>query len=315
MSIYTKLSILHAAPVMDTLLFLCWSEQHDVEQTMNIADETIEVAGMRTHYLRAGTGSPLLLLHGLGDSAQDWHWVMPALVQRYRVYAPDLPGSGTSAKPPADYSPRFYARFVHDFLDAVGVADAAIAGHSFGGLTAICFALAAPARVRALVLVDSAGLGREVNIGLRLVSAPAYGDVTALWAQTPPGNIQRMLARTALQFARPGRVPRAWLADQYRLAQQPGFLPATLRELRAQVNLAGQRNVVLDQLPRLTMPTLLIWGDRDQVVPVHHAHAALAQLQGGQLTVIPDCGHVPHVEQPKRFANVLRTFLDEQVQG
>ncbi len=297
------------------MLFLCWSGQHEVEQTMTITDETIDVAGIRTHYLRAGTGSPLVLLHGLGDSAQDWQWVMPSLAERYRVYAPDLPGSGASAKPSADYSPRFYARFIHNFLDALGVADAVVAGHSFGGLAAICFALAAPTRVRALVLANSAGLGQEVNIGLRLVSTPGYGDLTTLWAQTPPGNIQRVWARTALLFARPWRAPRAWLADQYRLVQQPGFLGATLRELRAQINFGGQLNVVLDELPRLSVPTLLIWGDRDQVVPVHHAQAALAQVQRGQLVVIPDCGHLPHVEQPKRFADVFHTFLDEQVRG
>ena len=274
--------------------------------------QTINVAGLRTHYLVAGAGPPLVLLHGIGESGADWQWVMPALARRYRVYAPDLPGHGESAKPVVDYSATLYARFISDFLDALDAPSAVIAGHSLAGLASVLVALTTPARIRALVLVGSAGLGREVTIMLRLVATPGYGDPGVLWSATPFGAAQRNLVRLPLLFANPNRAPLAWLAEQSRLAQEPGFLRATLVELRSQVNLLGQRWVVLDRLHQLSMPTLLIWGEYDQVVPLDQARAAHAQLQRGQLFVIPDSGHLPHVEQPDQFVTALSSFLEEQ---
>lgn len=119
-----------------------------------------EVEGVPTRYLRAGTmGPPLVLLHGVGDNAFDWSWVMPALGRHHRVYAPDLPGSGGSANPLDDYSPAFFTRFVGAFLDAVEVERTAVVGSSLGGLVGLRLALAEPQRVVALGLISSAGLG------------------------------------------------------------------------------------------------------------------------------------------------------------
>ncbi len=277
--------------------------------------QIIDVAGLRTQYLVAGAGPPLVLLHGIGDSAADWQWVMPGLAQHHRVYALDLPGHGGSAAPDVDYSATLYAHFTTRFLDALGVNDAVLVGHSLGGLAALCVALALPERVRALVLVDSAGLGREVNIALRLVTTPGYGDLAMMWVATPLGSVQRVLSRLPLLFANPARAPLAWLQAQYRLGQQPGFRWATLAELRSQVDLAGQRRIMVEQLRQLAMPTLLIWGEYDQVVPVEQARAALAHLQHGQLSVIPDSGHLPQIEQSQRFVAALSNFLNEGDQG
>jgi pimeloyl-ACP methyl ester carboxylesterase len=101
-----------------------------------VREEKIEVEGLTTRYLTAGKGLPLMLLHGMGDAAADWQWVMPALAHTHLVYAPDLPGSGGSSKPSAEqrYSPAFFERFVGAFLDAVGVDRAAVVGNSLGGL-------------------------------------------------------------------------------------------------------------------------------------------------------------------------------------
>src|SRR5215213_7336405 len=125
--------------------------------------QTVEVDGLSIRYLNVGAGQPLVLLHGAGDNALDWQWVMPALAATYRVYAPDLPGSPDSARPAADYSPAFFERFVAGFLDASGIERVAVAGNSLGGLIALRLALSEPERAGALVLVDSAGLGRAVN--------------------------------------------------------------------------------------------------------------------------------------------------------
>lgn len=276
-----------------------------------VEERRIVVAGLSTRYLAAGDGPPLVLLHGDGDSAVSWRWVLPHLARTHRVYAPDLPGFGDSAKPPADYSPAFFASFVAAFLDTLGHARAVVAGNSLGGLVALRLALGDPARVTALGLVNSAGLGRAVNPGLLPLILPGGGELAIAWSKTPLGAEQRAWWRATLLFARPERVPAAWLAEQDRLARLPGFLEATVVSLRAVFDLGGQREVLLEQLPRLPMRTLVVWGRDDLVFPEGQARAAVERLQQGSLALIPDCGHLPHVERPDLFAAALGRFLDE----
>src|SRR3712207_6269478 len=184
---------------------------------MNLAAEqhNIEVAGLPTRYLIAGTGTPLVLLHGAGDNALDWRWVMPDLAATHRVYAPDLPGSPDSARPNADYSPAFFERFVAAFVDALDIGRATFVGNSLGGLVALRLALSEPARVTALVLVDSAGLGRAVNPAFTTINVFGPFEAAIPFWNTPVGAYQRAWGRTALLFAYPpGTVPREWLAEQ-----------------------------------------------------------------------------------------------------
>ena len=279
---------------------------------MVVEEQKIEVDGLPTRYLTAGTGPPLVLLHGAGDNALDWRWVMPALAATHRVYAPDLPGSPDSARPAADYSPGFFERFVAGFLDALDIERAAMVGNSLGGLVALRLALSAPARVTALVLVDSAGLGRAVNPVFTSVNVPGLSEAAMPLWRTPIGAYQRAWGRAALLFARPGSVPREWLAEQRRLALSPGYLEAHLTALRAQVSPGGQREVLVDQLSLLKVPTLVVWGARDRVFPESQARDAAARLHEGSLAVIPDCGHMPHVECPDLFVAALDEFFGER---
>jgi pimeloyl-ACP methyl ester carboxylesterase len=275
-----------------------------------VEERKVEVDGLPIRYLEAGMGPPLVLLHGAGDNALDWRWVMPALADTHRVYAPDLPGSPDSARPTADYSPAFFERFVAGFLDALGITRAAMVGNSLGGLIALRLALSEPARVMALVLVDSAGLGRTVNPAFTSVNLPGLGVAAMPLWRTRVGAYQRAWGRTALLFAHPpGSVPPEWLAEQWRLARSPGYLEAHLGALRAQVGPAGQREVLVDRLPSLKVPTLVVWGARDRVFPESQARDAVARLQEGSLALIPDCGHMPHVECPDRFLAALSGFL------
>jgi pimeloyl-ACP methyl ester carboxylesterase len=279
-----------------------------------VEEHNIEVAGLPTRYLTAGTGPPLVLLHGAGDNALDWRWVLPALARTHRVYAPDLPGSPDSARPAVDYSPAFFERFVAGFLDALGVERAAVVGNSLGGLVALRLALSEPARVTALVLVDSAGLGRAVNPAFTSVNVFGPFEAAIPFWRTPVGARQRAWGRTALLFAHtPGSVPGEWLAEQCRLALSPGYLEAHLTVLRALVGPFGQREVLVDRLLSLKMPTLVVWGARDRVFPESQARDAVARLQEGSLALIPDCGHMPHVECPDRFLGALEGFLLKRV--
>jgi pimeloyl-ACP methyl ester carboxylesterase len=276
--------------------------------------QNVECDGLSIRYLAAGEGSPLVLLHGAGDNSLDWRWVLPALARKHRVYAPDLPGSPDSARPAADYSPAFFERFAVDFLDALGIGRATFVGNSLGGLVALRLALSEPTRVTALVLADSAGLGSAVHPAFTSVNVPLLGEAAIPFWRTSVGAYQRAWGRTALLFAHPpGSVPREWLAEQCRLARSPGYLEAHLTVLRALVDPGGQREVLVDRLPLLEIPTLVVWGARDRVFPESQAKDAAARLRRGSLAVIPDCGHMPHVECPDRFLGALDGFLLKQV--
>ncbi len=280
---------------------------------MATVEQSVAVDGLPIHYLSAGEGPPLVLLHGAGDDALDWRWVLPALARTHRGYAPDPPGSDDSAKPVAAYSPAFFERFVASFADALGLGRATFVGNSLGGLIALRLALSEPARLSSLVLVDSAGLGRAVNPAFTSVNVPGLSEaMIPLW-RTPIGAYQRAWGRAALLFARPGRVPRQWLAEQRRLALSPGYLEAYLALLRSQIGPGGQREVLVDELSRLRMPTHVVWGARDRVFPESQAREAAACLKDGSLGVIPDCGHLPHVEYPGRFVAELERFLGGQI--
>ncbi len=279
---------------------------------IEVEERRINVGGLTTRYFRAGNdGLPLVLLHGDSASALDWSWVLPTLGATHRVYAPDFPGFGESAKPSLEYSPEFLRQFLVDFIDALGIERAVLVGNSLGGLVCLRFALSRPEQVAALVLVDSSGLGYSVTPALSQLTLPLYGEAAISWCQTPLGAKQRSWLRTSLLFAHPSQVPDVWLAEQERMAQMPGFLQATVSSLRAQVNVFGQRQVLLDSLGQLQMPTLVVWGTDDLVFPKEQAQDAVSRLQQGYLAFIPDCGHLPHIERPELFSAELSKFLNE----
>lgn len=284
-----------------------------------IAQPSLTVAGSQmtllTEYLTAGEGPPLLLLHGVGDSAYSWEWVIPSLARTHRIYAPSLPGFGGSAKPKIEYSPEFYTTFVTAFLDTLGLEQVSLVGNSLGGLVGIRLALAAPSRVKALVLVDSAGLGRGLNPLMRLQTLPGTAKFLAPLGKTSIGAKIWAWAFCGLTLAKPNRVKRDWFERLSQMAQDPGYLEATVSALRNVGTLTGQHDheIMLDKLSRLTIPTLLIWGEQDRVLPVHHAKAAISRLPQGRLEILSDCGHIPQIEQPERLEAALSKFFNEIV--
>jgi pimeloyl-ACP methyl ester carboxylesterase len=282
---------------------------------MNIQSRMVKVGDLWTRYLSAGPesgpgqGISLVLLHGGGESALAWRWVLPQLAERYRVLAPDLPGSGESDLLEARYSAGLFGRFVADFLDTLHVTRAVVVGHSLGGLAALQFALEAEERVRALALVASAGLGQEVNPIVKFLTLPGIGDWSTLWAITPLGQLQRLGWRAWGCFAHPAEVPAGWYADQFWMGLRPGLLWDQLTVSRSLIDGQGQREIVRDRLSDLRVPTLILWGNSDPIIPVAHARESVRRLRHGRLTIIPDCGHMPQVERPGLFLEALDQFM------
>ena len=280
-----------------------------------LQERWLQVGELRIRFLESGreTGAQpaLVLLHGHGESADTWHQVLPALARTRRVIAPDLPGAGASTKPAAyAIAPAFYQDFLSGFLDALGLERVALIGSSHGGLIALRTALAQPQRVSALGLVGSAGLGRYALPALVGLTLPGSGEAAVAWWSTPPGAAQWVTLFASLAFADPLRVPSAWYANLYRLARTPGHLQgAVLACLRGQLGLEGQREVLLDRLPSLEMPVLILWGREDRILPAWQGEQAARHLRNGRLAVLPQCGHLPHVERPQRFLDICSRFL------
>ncbi len=278
-----------------------------------VHDRRIVVDGTTTQYLEAGTGSPLLLLHGHEQSATSWRWVIPALARTHRVLALSLPGTGESDPAVGTHAPgNDMTPFLAAFLDALGVQPPLdVVGHSAGGAIALRLALADPARIRTLTLVDSAGLGQAVHPLLALDTLPGIGELAIMISRIPGGAVARTGMSTAMLFAQPWRAPAEFIAEQHALGQRPGQLETSTAMARALFGPDGQRQILLEHLPDLTTPTLVVWGGCDYVLPAHQAQTAVDLLPHGRLALFPDCGHLPHVEQPERFAAVLGAWLAE----
>ncbi|MCU0494778.1 MAG: alpha/beta fold hydrolase [Chloroflexaceae bacterium] len=286
-------------------------EVHDRAIRESEVGLVVEGQVLSLFYRVAGAGPPLLLLHGLGDSAQAWEWVLPELARSHTVYALDLPGFGMSNRPEVPYSPDFLTTVVAAFLDALQITHVGLIGNSLGGLLALQLALAEPTRVSAIVLIDSAGLGQSVALPLRLLTLPGVGELVIAWNRTAPGAWQWAFGQGLQLFSMPWRVPWPWLSQLYCMARSPGYLEATVATARGAMTLFGQRPeaILREQLPSIHVPTLVIWGEYDRVLPLRHAHESVARLPQGQLAIIPGAGHLPHVECPAAVAAEIKRFL------
>jgi pimeloyl-ACP methyl ester carboxylesterase len=270
------------------------------------------VHGHCRSYVVAGSGPAVLLIHGIGDSSETWRDVVPLLAASHTIIAPDLLGHGRSDKPRADYSLGGFANGMRDLLVLLGVESATVVGHSLGGGVALQFAYQYPQMCDRLVLVASGGLGAEVTPLLRLAAAPGAGLAIAATARAP---VRRPLMAVLTAAARCGLLCKDDVAELSRTWAGLGdrsTRTAFLRTLRSVVDIRGQAVTSRDRL-YLTeaIPMLLVWGDRDPVVPVSHARAAIGDLPGCRLEVLPGAGHLPHQSDPARFVSVVDDFLRE----
>jgi pimeloyl-ACP methyl ester carboxylesterase len=277
----------------------------------NMELQTLSIHGHRLGVYVAGDGPVVLLVHGMAGSSATWRHVVAALAERFTVVAPDLIGHGVSGKPRrGEYSLAAHANVLRDVLHFLGHERATFVGQSLGGGVAMQLAYQFPERCERLVLVGSGGLGREVNLLLRALTFPGVEYVFPLVCapvMRDVGNHVASWLRGAGLRAAPV-VEEIWRS--YSSLAEADTRRAFFRTLHGVIDLGGQAVTATDRLYLASqVPTLIVWGAQDPLIPVSHAVAAHEAMPGSRLAIFENVGHFPHCEDPDRFVRVLIDFI------
>jgi 4,5:9,10-diseco-3-hydroxy-5,9,17-trioxoandrosta-1(10),2-diene-4-oate hydrolase len=261
--------------------------------TNNIHSKSIKVGSLNIRYFAGGQGEPLIIIHGGGDGARAWLRNAEELSRHYSVYIPDLPGFGHSQSASDKFHLLEYVSFIEDFSHTLGIERFILVGHSIGGGIALRYALKSPQKVKGLVLVSSWCLGIEAALWIRLLSHPALCRSLGEAGIAVLKGIKQLahLFYAPFQFANPIT----------RVKMDIGKTMLTLR---------GQTTVLQDRLAELTMPTLLVWGAGDRIVPAAHAYIAAELIPDCQLHIFEGCGHNVYRQRAGEFSQLLANFLD-----
>jgi pimeloyl-ACP methyl ester carboxylesterase len=270
----------------------------------------IEIDGREANYVEIGEGPPLVFVHGLGASWQSWLENIPEFARDHRVVAMDLPGFGYSEMPEGDISIEYYASWTFRLLDALGIDSAAVVGNSMGGFSAADMAIRSPERVQSLAVVSAAVFWQSYRRAQPLVGLARLSD--AYVARTLARSTDAVATRPRLRswalatagFRYPHLISKELAHELVRSARRTdGFLPA----LQALANYPLE-----EELPKISSPTLIVWGAHDTLVPVKDAARMRELIPGSRSEVFERTGHVAMLERPERFNKLLREFLAEE---
>ncbi len=275
-----------------------------------MAPNTVVLHGHDLSYVDSGSGPVVLFIHGILGSQRQWEHLIDRMDDDHRVLLPDLFGHGESAKPFGDYSLSAHAAAMRDLLDRLGIERVTFVGHSLGGGIAMQFFYLFPERVERLVLVSSGGLGREVSMLLRSATLPGAAQVLSVVASAPVLSRVEALGRGASKVGwRPGAdVSAVWrgFSSLGEGESRRAFLATT----RAVIDIGGQSISAHDHLQgALPIPTLIVWGSNDRMIPASHALSLEKHLPDCRVEMFEGAGHFPHLDDPDRFARVLREFI------
>ena len=280
-----------------------------------MAEVTIDelaVHGNLVRYAQSGAAGPVVvLLHGIASRAAQWEQVMTVLGEHCRVIAPDLLGHGLSAKPRGDYSLGAHACGVRDLLAALGHDRVTLVGHSLGGGIAMQFAYQFPERIERLALVNAGGLGRDVSPFLRAATLPGAELVLPViagsWVRTAGRGLDHLVGRWAPAGLREALYGFGSLGDA---ATREAFIHTA----RSVIDVRGQRVDGRDRLYLAAdLPLLVVWGEKDAIIPVEHGRAVGAALPTARVEVFARSGHFPHLTEPRRLAALLQDWLSTTV--
>jgi pimeloyl-ACP methyl ester carboxylesterase len=270
-------------------------------------DRFIDVRTIWTRYRDLGAGPPVVLLHGLGASAESWQYVAGPLSHHYRVLVPDLIGFGYTDKPDIDYTLDAFVDFVLAFMESVGVSGASLVGHSLGGTIALRVAIRHPGSVERLVVASTGGLGEPPNRLLKLLRIPLLGE---LLLRPSPAKTRQALK---LYFHDESYVTEELVDLNYRLISQPGAVRAYLSTIRNTLTASNSDSdlttLVTEKLDQIEAPTLVLWGEEDRVLSPGNAQVAAQGIRNVEVHLIPEAGHNPMVEQSERFTQAVLDFL------
>jgi pimeloyl-ACP methyl ester carboxylesterase len=272
-------------------------------------DEVL-IHGRRVAFRRRGSGPVLLLVHGIAGSASTWDASIELLARDHDVIALDLPGHGASDPPIGDYSTGAYACVLRDLLEVLEVDGATLVGHSLGGGVTMQFAYQFPELTARMVLVSSGGLGREVSALVRAAALPGSDLVIPLLASAPARLAGRLTGAALSAVGRPPSVDARESGRSLAGLADADARRAFIGTVRSLMDAGGQRVSAVNRLYLAeAIPTLIVWGAHDAIIPIAHGRAAAEALPGAQLTCFEDSGHFPHVDQPERFARELAAFV------
>ena len=272
----------------------------------------VTLHGHRVNFNIAGRGPAVVLIHGVAGRAGQWDQVVGLLAEHHTVLAPDLLGHGDSAKPRGDYSLGAHASGIRDLLVALRIERASVVGHSLGGGIAMQFAYQYPERCERLVLVSSGGLGEDVHVLLRAATLPGSEFVLPLLAHPRVLDIAAMIPRTLGWLGLRTRVDLEEMARGYQSLSNAEARSAFIHTLRGVIDPTGQRINASDRLYLASkMPSMVVWGCRDRIIPVEHAQPAHTAMPGSRLELFEEAGHFPHLDDPLRFARTLEAFFHE----
>jgi pimeloyl-ACP methyl ester carboxylesterase len=258
-------------------------------------EKVVSVYGQGIHYYEAGQGPAVILLHGLGGDGTRWAANLGPLSQQFHVYALDEIGFGNSDKPLIEYQIETFSDFLRGFMEALSIPKATLVGNSLGGWIALDLAIRQPRLVERLVLVDAGGLSPERG-------APrAAVDLN-------PATLAGTRRLLEVLFYDPQRVTDAAVRQTFerRLKSGNGY---TIQRLQAGTRAGGQW--VDEHLGTIQVPTLVLWGREDRLIPVSVGERFQKAIPGARLVVIPECGHLPQVEKPREFNAALLAFLTQ----
>ena len=235
---------------------------------------------------------------------------MHVLAQQHRVYVPDIVGFGLSEKPEELRSPFFFTQFINDFMMSLEIERASLVGHSLGGGIALQYTIQHPEKVEKLVVADGAGLGQEVVYTLKLMSLPLIGELISYPTRFGVSMFFKIAVRN------PGTITDEIIDTYYEMFRLPGARRFLLRVVRSIVTIKGaQKDLlqsVLENLHTISVPTLIIWGRQDRVLPLNHAYVAKDHIPNACLHIIENCGHIINLECPAEFNDVVMHFLNNE---
>ena len=259
---------------------------------VSLRPENVKVGQLDIHYLTGGEGEPLVVIHGGGDSGRAWLENAAELSKNYQVYLPDLPGFGHSKAIDEDFDLSSYVTFVEDFSRSLGLGHFHLVGHSLGGGIALNYALKFPHKIERLVLISSLCLGREIALWSRILSLPIF---------------YRIAKKTIVSVFK----AIGWLVRKINYPLEKVTPPSLFRMSigKSIMSIKGQTTVLANRLSELLMPTLLVWGAKDPIVPVRHAILAAERIPNCQVRVFQDSGHSVYRHRIREFSDLMVRFL------